>query len=231
MRVFGFIFARGGSKGVPGKNIRVVSGKPLIGWAIEAALKSEWIEKVYVSTDDETIASVALQYGAIVPFKRPARLAADDSPEWLSWQHAVKEIQIRESGFDIFVSIPTTSPLRRTEDIDRCIKALIDDKKADAVITITPARRHPAFNMVVVDNNKRAGIAMPREKKVYRRQEAKDMYDITTVAYAARPQFVLMAASLFEGNVTTVMVPEERALDIDTPFDLKIAELLLNERK
>ena len=230
LTTFGFVFARGGSKGVPKKNIRDLSGKPLIAYSIETGRASRFIDDIFVSTDDAEIASVAKSCGAQVPFMRPGHLASDDSPEWLSWQHAVKKLQAAGRLFDVFVSISATSPLRTAEDIDNCILALLGDKEADAAITVTPAKRHPAFNMVVLDQDFRARIAVPKSNKVFRRQDAADMYDVTTVAYAARPEYILNASSLFEGRVVAAFVPEERALDIDTEFDLRVAELLLRNR-
>jgi N-acylneuraminate cytidylyltransferase len=228
--VYGFVFARGGSKGVKNKNIRLVAGKPLIHYAIKAARKSRFIDRVIVSTDNKNIEQAALEAGAEVPFSRPAELASDTSPEWLSWQHAVKTLKKAGEDFDIFVSIPTTSPLRSVDDIDRCVKTLIENDHADGVITVCKARRHPCFNMVVIDDNGFAGIAIPDKLRFSRRQDVSPMYDITTVAYAARPEFILKAASLLDGKIKAIVIPQERSLDIDTKFDLKVAELIINNQ-
>jgi CMP-N-acetylneuraminic acid synthetase len=224
------IFARGGSKGVPRKNIRPLAGKPLIAYAIETALASQLIDKVIVSTDDVEIAQIARQFGAEVPFMRPAELARDDSPEWLAWQHAIRALdEIKgESAMDVFVSVPTTSPLRVVEDVDACIRALLESD-ADLVITVKPAERSPYFNMVALDREGYARLAISPERAVNRRQDAPAMYDMTTVAYAARSAFVLKAGSIFEGKVKAVVVPAERALDIDTELDFKFAEFLLGQ--
>ncbi len=230
LSIVGFIFARGGSKGIPRKNIKLLCGKPLICYAIEAAKASSLVNRVIVSTDDGEIASVAKDAGAEVPFIRPAELAADDSPEWLSWKHAVKEIQAAGEKIDLFVAVPATSPLRNVKDIDRCIQKLLEDGQADAVITVCKAQRHPSFNMVFLNAEEKAGIAMPSEENIYRRQQASELYDITTVAYAVRPDYILAADSLFQGSVKAVVVPRERALDIDTEFDFKLARLLMEDR-
>jgi N-acylneuraminate cytidylyltransferase len=227
LKVYGFIFARGGSKGVKNKNIRVIAGKPLIAHAIDAALKTRLVERVIVSTDSELIAETAIDAGAEVPFLRPDFLASDTSPEWLSWQHAVKFFMDTGHNFDIFVSIPATSPLRKPEDIDRCINALADDENADGVISVCPSVRHPAFNMVVLDQRGYASVAAPAERNIARRQDVPKMYDITTVAYAAKPEFILKASSFMEGRIRTIEVPQQRALDIDSEFDLKLAELII----
>ena len=229
--VVGIIFARGGSKGVPGKNIRLLSGKPLIAYAIDTARQSRFINRVLVSTDDEEIAEIARQYGAEVPFLRPPRLAQDDSPEWLAWQHAIRTIEALEimPKMEVFVSIPPTSPLRVVEDVDACIQTLCDGD-ADLVITVRPGERSPYFNMVVLDESGYAQIVIPPSQMIHRRQSAPAVYDITTVVYAARPKFILNAASLFEGKVKAVLVPTERAVDIDTELDFQIAEMIMRER-
>jgi len=223
--VVGCIFARGGSKGVPRKNVRLLAGRPLIAYAIETARASRWIARAVVSTDDEEIAAIAQQYGAEVPFMRPAELARDDSPEWLAWQHAIRAL----GKMDIFVSIPPISPLRAVEDVDACIQMLLEDT-ADAVITVCPAHRNPYFNMVTLDSAGYAHLMIQPDRPVHCRQDAPAAYDMTTVAYAARPEFVLRAQSLFEGKLKAVIVPAERALDIDTELDFKFAEFLLQER-
>lgn len=231
MNVTGFIFARGGSKGVPRKNIRKLAGKPLINYSIETALASRFIDRVIVSTDDLEIAETAVEAGAEVPFMRPAKLAGDDSPEWLSWQHAIKEIRKSGHDFDLFAAIPATSPLREVQDIDKCIMCLAEDNTADAVITVCEAQRHPSFNMVTLDDNMCADLVLPGGEKIFRRQDASVIYDITTVAYVARPDFILNSESIFEGRVKAVVIPRERALDIDTEFDFKIAQFLVNDLK
>lgn len=231
--IYAFIFARGGSKGVQRKNIRLLAGKPLMAYAIETALKSEYIDRVIVSTEDAEIADVALQYGAEVPFMRPLELAQDDSPEWEAWRHAVEEMERRHGSdkMDIFVSLPPTSPLRRVEDVDACILAMMESD-ADIVITIRKANRHPSFNMVTLDKYGYAGVLMPLGKTFHRRQDFPPAFDMTTVAYVARPEFIKSAREMFHGRVKAVVIPEERALDIDTELDFTLAEFLaLRDRK
>ncbi len=225
--VIGFIFARGGSKGVPRKNIRPLHGKPLIGHAIDCALGSRFINDVIVSTDDMEIANVARQHGAQVPFMRPAELAGDAAPEWMAWQHAIREVQ-KVRKFDAFVSVPATSPLRISADVDACVELLLGSD-ADVVITVTESHRNPYFNMVVLDPSQSAKLVMEGISRIERRQDAPKVYDITTVAYAARPEFVLSKKSLFDGKLKAVVVPSERSLDIDHELDFKIAEVLMAE--
>lgn len=225
-RAVAFIFARGGSKGVPRKNVKPLAGKPLIAFAIEVGRQTPGIETVIVSTDDAEIAEVAQQYGAEVPFMRPAELAGDTAPEWLAWRHAIHWFQDNRGAFDLFVSLPTTSPFRAVQDARGCMDAVLDDPAADIAITITPANRSPYFNMVTADEQGYMKLVIDPSQTVVRRQDAPKVFDITTVAYAARPSFVLNANSLFVGKVRSVVVPQERALDIDTPFDFMVAEAI-----
>ncbi len=227
----GFIFARGGSKGIPGKNIRLLAGKPLIAYAIETAFQSEFIDRVVVSTDDEKISQIAQDFGAEVPFLRPKELAKDNSPEWLAWQHAVKTLNEQDKGrdLDVFVGIPTTSPLRITEDVDRAIQAFLEGE-SDVIITVKNTARHPAFNMVALNKRNYAKLILPPAQKISRRQDAPLVYDMTTVAYVAKPDFIVEANSIFEGKVKAVLIPEERALDIDTELDFQFAEYLMTNR-
>lgn len=226
----GTIFARGGSKGIPRKNIRPLAHKPLIAYAIEAGLGVPLIDRLIVSTDDEDIAKIARQYGAQVPFLRPRRLAADYTPELLAWKHAVDTMEKKEGRtIDILVSIPPTSPLRRADDVTRCIEKLIHSD-ADIVITVAKAHRSPYFNMVALDRNGRAHLLLNTKGPISQRQQAPVVYDMTTVAYAAWTDYIRKASSLMSGKVRAVIIPKERALDIDTMFDFEIAELLMTNR-
>ena len=228
--VVAFIFARGGSKGVPRKNIRSFAGKPLIAHAIATARESALVDRVVVSTEDEEIAATAREYGAETPFLRPAELAGDRSPEILAWKHAI--VSIREAGGEVgtFVSVPTTSPLRKVDDIDACIRK-IAEPGTDLVLTVSPARRHPMYNMVVLDETSCVSIVMPPPAVIHARQDAPAVYDVATVAYAARPAFVLETMALLGGCTRAVVVPEERAIDIDTETDFAVAEFLFQRRR
>lgn len=228
--IIGFIFARGGSKGIPRKNILPLAGKPLIAYAIETARSCQLIDRVVVSTDDQEIADVARQWGAEIPFMRPSELAQDDSPEWLAWQHAIKTLADLDKGgqkLDVFVAVPVTAPFRHVEDLEACIETLLDGD-ADMVITVTRATHNPYFNMVVLDDRGYASVAMQPSVTVYRRQDAPIIYDMTTVAYAARPEFIMQSQGMFTGKVKAVVVPPERALDIDTMLDFEFAEFLIH---
>ena len=226
MRTYAFIFARGGSKGVPGKNIKDICGKPLIAYSIEIAQAINRIDKIFVSTEDDNIASISKKYGAsIIP--RPSNLAQDDSSEWLAWQHAIRWLEDKDDKFDIFLSLPTTSPLRKTKDVISCLDCL--NESSDAVITMAKASHSPWFNMVQQDRDGYVKVLMENDKTFVRRQEVPKAYDMTTVAYVARPEYIINSKSIFDGQVKAVIVPPERAIDIDTELDFLLAELLLKK--
>ena len=225
MRNFAFIFARGGSKGLPGKNIKPLAGKPLLQYSIDTALASDLIEQVFVSTDDQAIAQVAIEGGAIL-IKRPAELATDQSPEWLSWRHAVEWATEHYGSFDGFVSLPATSPLRSQEDVEAAILKR-QAETADICIAVTPASRSPYFNMVKYNEVGFVELVNQPEGEVSRRQDAPKVFDITTVVYATTPEFVLNNYGLFSGKVASVEVPKARAVDIDDIYDFRLAEAII----
>lgn len=228
--ILGSIFARGGSKGIPRKNIKPLAGKPLIAYSIEVGRAVGLIDRLIVSTDDKEIAAIARQHGAEVPFMRPADLATDSSAEILSWKHAVNTIE-EQSGkaVDILVCLPATSPLKEPGDVRACIEKLLNTD-ADIVITVREAERNPYFNMVVLDKEDNAHVAVSGKTLPAQRQQAPKVYDVTTVAYAARRSYVLGASSVLEGKVKAVVIPSERAIDVDTMLDFEIAEFLMKRR-
>lgn len=231
MKATAFIFARGGSKGLPGKNIRPLGGKPLIAWSIGHALAVRRIERVIVSTDSEEIAAVARESGAEVPFIRPAELARDDSPEWLAWRHALNYLLDTNGALpEAMVSVPATAPLRLPSDIENCLDEY-EKGDADMVITVTDAHRSPYFNMVKANADDTVGLVIPPQSSIARRQDAPAVFDMATVAYVARSAFVMTHNAAFDGRVRAVHVPTERAIDIDTLLDFQIAECLLNVRE
>lgn len=227
--VLGLICARGGSKGVPKKNIKLLGGRPLICWSIETARQCSYIDKVVVSTDSPDIAATAKEHGAEVPFIRPAPLAKDNSPEWLVWQHALRTLSEMENfTSDYLTVLPPTSPFRSIEDVNESIE-LLDNENIDIVISVTHSNRNPYFNMVELDSDGFAYLSKRSEQIVFRRQDAPRVLDMTTVLYTAKTDFVLNASGVFEGRVKTLEIPEIRALDIDTKMDFKFAEFLISD--
>ena len=228
MKLFAFVFARGGSKGLPGKNVRKLGDKPLLAWSIDLAHSIKEVENVFVSTDDEVISTVARKYGATV-IHRPSHLAADDSPEWLSWQHAIRWVMDKHGNFDAFLSLPATAPLRSRDSVERCIRSLSDD--TDVVLTMVESARNPWFNMVATDADGMLSLVNNPRGAIVRRQDVPKTYDLTTVAYVARPAFVLQSNSMWDGQVRGVTVPPRSAVDIDTIDDFRYAEFLLGDKK
>lgn len=225
---YAFIFARGGSKGLPGKNKIKLNGLPLIAHSIQTAQNSASISKVFLSTDCEELAMIGKQYGAEVPFIRPSKLARDDSPEWLSWQHAVNAVEGLYGEFDTFVSLPATSPLRSVKDVEACITMLTEE--TDIVVTCTPAARNPYFNMLKKIDENQFKIAFTPKNPFTRRQDAPDFYDMTTVAYVTRPSFIKEKTGIFDGNMNAHIVPIERAVDIDTEEDFDLAQYYASKK-
>ena len=225
MKCHAFIFARGGSKGLPGKNIKTLLGKPLIQYSVEVALKVRGIDKVFVSTDDDNIAKVARSIGAIV-IDRPAALAQDDSPEWEAWKHAVSWVARSYGSFDQFVSLPATSPLRKVKDVEAALnrKSIVG---ADICIAITPAGSSPYFNMVKEANDNLIELINKPSNLIYRRQDVPKVFDITTLVYVADTDFIMNNNHLFEGTVTAIEVPKHRSIDIDDIHDFNFAESIL----
>ena len=226
MNYIALICARGGSKGLPGKNIRPLNGTPLIGWSIKIAKEIERVSRVIVSTDSKEIAKIALEYGAEVPFMRPENLALDNSPEWSVWRHAINYLENQQSEkIDALVVLPVTAPLRSIRDVNKCID-LFEKGRTDSVITVSESNRNPYFNMIVKDSKGYSSLVIQSDKGITRRQDAPQIFDMTTVAYVVRTSFVKTHNGIFEGRVKSVTIPSERAIDIDTILDFKIAEYL-----
>jgi len=231
MTVYGAVFARGGSKGVHRKNLRHIAGTSLLELSVAMGLASDVIDRMFCSTDSDEIATEALRLGAEVPFRRPKTLAQDDSPEWNAWQHLARFlIQEGASESDVLVSLPATSPLRARDDTERALE-LFRQGNFDLVLGVSESTRSPWFNMVVREHSSEVSLVAGVEgERIARRQDAPAIFDITTVVYVTTLGFVINSQGLFEGNVGSVVIPRERAIDIDTEFDLEVADYLLRKR-
>ncbi len=220
----GFIFARGGSKKLPKKNVKLLCGKPLIQYSIEIALQTKIIDKIFVSTDDDDIAKISKSLGAIV-INRPSELSQDSSPEWEAWKHAIYWVQERYGKFEQFVSLPTTSPLRIVDDVEAAITKK-NNSNADICLAITPSNHNPFFNMVELlnDSIKLVNIS---DKLITRRQDAPKIFNITTAVYVANVDFILNKNNLFDGKVVSIEIPKNRSVDIDDIYDFNFAESIL----
>tara|TARA_S200000501_G_C20864122_1_gene761167 strand:+ start:1190 stop:1897 length:708 start_codon:yes stop_codon:yes gene_type:complete len=222
-KTYCFIFARGGSKGIPKKNILPIAGLPLLVHSINLAKRLKEVDRIFVSTDCEEISEIALDQKVEV-IKRPLNLAQDDSSEWLSWQHAIKYVESNDEKFDRFLSLPTTSPLRIKEDIERCLTAL--KKDVDLVLTMAKSNRSPWFNIVTRDKSSKLNLIF-NESRINRRQDTPPSFDLTTIAYVSRPDYIMKSSSMWDGIVHGVEIPSERCIDIDNPFDYSVARLLM----
>ncbi len=227
MKTYAFIFARGGSKGLPGKNTKNLLGKPLIAHSIDMANQISCIDRVFVSTDSFEIAQIAKNCGAEVPFLRPAELSSDSSPEWKAWQHAITYVQTEYQSFDRFVSLPATAPCRSAADVIGAIEKLTED--IDMVVTASKSSHHPCFNMLKV-NAQGLSEKFMDSAQIDRRQDTEKAYNMTTVAYVSRPNFILSHDFCWQGRIKMQEVDALNAVDIDDSSDFKLAELILNDR-
>ena len=226
--IVAFVFARGGSKGVPRKNLRELGGISLLARAIRCAKAVPGINRVVVSTDDPEIAAAARAEDAEVPFLRPPELASDTAREWQAWRHAVDFIENEPNArpIDIFVSVPTVCPLRNEHDVARAL-ALYRKGNCDIVFSVTPSAANPYYNMVEIDPTGTASLTKPPEAVVHGRQRAPTVYDIVAGVYVTNPAFIRQSDSIWGGRNATIEIPRERAVDIDTEMDFRLAEFLL----
>jgi CMP-N-acetylneuraminic acid synthetase len=232
MSVLCTICARGDSKGVPGKNLKNLLGKPLIAYTIEQALNTSFIDRVVVSTDSDKIADIAKQYGAEVPFIRPRSLATDDAPKLPVIKHAVK-YYIENLNFnpDYVIDLDPTSPLRTGEDIEKCLNLIINDSNCDLVITGYKSNKNPYFNMVEINSDGFACLSKKPEKQIVRRQDAPVVYAMNASVYIWKKTVLFNQTDIIAGRVKLVAMPEERSIDIDSEVDFKLVEYFMKEKK
>ncbi|HHT9106422.1 MAG TPA: acylneuraminate cytidylyltransferase family protein [Candidatus Wujingus californicus] len=232
MRVLCTICARGGSKGVPGKNIKNLLGKPLIAYTIEQALNIGFIDRVIVSTDSDEIADIAKQYGAEVPFIRPRSLATDDAPKLPVIKHAVKHyIENLNFNPDYVIDLDPTSPLRTEEDIEKCLNLIMNDSNCDLVITGYKSNKNPYFNMVEINSDGFTCLSKKPEKQIVRRQDAPVVYAMNASVYIWKTDVLFNQTDVVAGKVKLVKMPEERSIDIDSEVDFKLVEYFMKEKK
>lgn len=229
MKILHVIPARGGSKGIPRKNIALVGGKPLIAWTIEAVSRGAWGGRVVVSTDDEEIASVAREWKAEVPFLRPGELALDTTPGVEPPLHALDRLAADE-GYepDLVVLLQPTSPLRTAEDITGAIRVAIEHE-ADAVVSVTPVEKHPHW-MKAMTADGRLRPLLSDVAAATHRQALPLAFSPNGAIYVARPDVLKRSRGWQTDRTYAWVMPPERSLDIDTPFDLELADLLLRKR-
>lgn len=224
------ICCRGGSKGVPGKNIKPLNGKPLIAYTIESAKQSRYINELIISTDDSAIADIARSYGANVPFMRPANLASDTASKWPVFIHAVETYeQLTGNTVDYLVDLDVTVPLKTYQDIDGAIQMALQNPDTDVVITGYEPERNPYFNMMEIGEDGFASIVKKGSKPIVRRQDAPKVYSLTPAAYVIKKSALYAYEHWSNAKCKIYEMPRERAVDIDTEIDFKIVEFLIGQ--
>ncbi len=219
--VLAIIPARGGSKGVPRKNIREVAGKPLIAWAIEETKKSGYIDRVVVSTDDQEIADIAVQWGGEIPFLRPAEMARDDSPGIAPVIHILNTCDFL---YDLVVLLQPTSPLRTVEDIDGAIAHMVC-QNATACVSVVEPDKSPYW-MYTMNGD---GHLVPLLEGDYAcRQDIPKVYALNGAVYVAETSWLLRTKTFVTDETIAYIMPKERSIDIDTETDLAISSIILS---
>jgi len=228
-RIIAVIPARSGSKGLPGKNILLLAGKPLIAHTIEAARTAHSIQRVLVSTESPEIAQIARQYGAEVPFLRPPELALDETPTLPVLQHVLSQLQALEGcAPEVIVLLQPTSPLRVAADIDRAV-IMLEQTQADSVVSLCVADHHPA-SMKRVEQG-RVLPFLDDAPECVRRQDLPPVYRLNGAIYATRRRVLLETNRILGRDTRALIMDADSSVDIDTPLDLKVATLIMQERQ
>ncbi len=223
--VLAVVPARGGSKGIPGKNLRMLGGKPLLAHAIECGLASPDIDHLVVSTESDDIIAVAREHGADTPFIRPAELASDSAPMLPVLQHTISECERHyRKQVELLILLDPTGPLRTPADIAACIK-LVRQSGCDAVISGNRAHRSPYFNMVSPGGDF-VKLTMTPPENVGRRQDSPAVYDLNTVVWVYTRHALMQEKARIPKKSRLYLVPTERALDIDSEFDFELLEFV-----
>ena len=226
--ILGHIGARQGSKGVPRKNFRTICGKPLIDWSLDQLFAHPRVDAVVVSTDDPEIYDHAIAKGALKIGLRPAHLATDTAGKWGVWQHALAAAEALTGPVTAFVDLDCTSPLRLPEDIGAALD-LFEDQSPDMVMSCCAARKNPYFNLVEPDATGALHVSKPLPGGVVARQQAPVVYEHAASTYVVAPDYLRRSTSLWGGRVIPYLMPPERCVDIDSPFDFRLVEFLLTE--
>ena len=229
MSIICTICARSGSKGVKNKNIRLLDGIPLIAHTIIQAVESKIFDMITVSSDSEEILNLSSNYGADLLVNRPSELATEFISKLPAIRHAVEESEfIYGKKFDIIVDMDVTSPLRLIEDIHSVIK-LLNEKKVSNIITGSPARRSPYFNLVEEDENGVIRLSKKLVDPIFRRQDSPKCYDMNASIYAWKRNSLFKTETVFNDDTLIYIMPEERSVDIDNELDFKIVEMLIKK--
>jgi len=226
VQVLATICARAGSKGIVGKNIRPLLGKPLLAYTVECARACPAVDRIVISTDSDEIAAVAEAWGVPVSFRRPLELASDAAAKIHAIRHATQFVEEHEDHFpDVVVDLDVGVPLRVPEDITACIDVLLSHPDLDAAVTVYEAERSPYFNMVEFEGE-RVRLVKQAPRQLVRRQDAPPVYSVSPSVFTWR-RGSLCVAHLYEGLWGACIVPRERAIDIDHEIDFQFVEFLL----
>ena len=219
-----FIFARGGSKEIKNKNIVKINNVPLINYTINFAKKLN-IEKIFISSDSKKIKNIVKKSNTYV-IDRPKKLATDKSAEIYSWRHAIDWYENKyKNKIDTFISLPTTSPLRKKKDFLKAL-LLFKNSNCDMVVSVYKPNHFPSFNIVKKIKKNKISI-YDNSNKVTNRQKVNNVFNIATCFYIAKRDYVMKTKNLFSGNVRAIEVDEESAFDLDTKFQLKVLKYLI----
>jgi len=225
------ICARGGSKGVKDKNIRLLHHKPLIAHSIEQAKHSELFEYVVVSTDSDEIAEASQKAGAEIFFKREVALATDQAGKLAVIRDAFIKTEFHfQKTYDVCVDLDATSPLRSIADIKGALQ-YFESENFRNLITAMPSRRSPYFNQVELSPEGKVNLSKTLPERIVRRQDAPKTYDMNASIYIWKRESLLHDQSLFNEHTGLYIMPEERSWDIDSELDFKVVELLMNLNK
>ena len=231
-KVLALIPARSGSKGLPGKNIINLNGKSLLGWPIEASKNSQYIDKIVVSTDDELIAQTAQNFGAEIPFLRPAELATDESTSIVVIEHALMFFKEKGIDFDYLVFLEPTSPLTEATDINRALEALESNSLADSIVGVSLVEStHPVFDVSI---NKQ-GLIEPYLTKNFssagRRQEIEEVYFLDGSLYISDTSVLLQKRGFYHERTMPYIVPKWKAFEVDDLVDLLCIETIMKNKE
>jgi len=225
------ISARGGSKGIKNKNILNFNGKPLIAWSIQQALKSKCFEEVYVSTDSKKIANISKKFGAKIVFLRSKKLSGSKISKFLVWKDALKRIEkFLDRKINFFLDLDCTNPIRKTYDIKKILNMLVSNKNLDGVITITPSRKNPYFNMVELNKNNFLKISKKLKKWPVGRQYAPKVFDQVANLYCFRSKFLRSNNHIYNGKIKGYCVPAYKSYDLDNIDDLDILDNIFKKK-
>lgn len=222
-KVLAIIPARGGSKGVPRKNIRNLAGKPLIAWTIEEAKKSKYIDRLILSSENDEIIKTAIKYNCEVPFIRPSKLAQDDTSGIAPILHALEEVK----GFDYVISLQPTSPLRIAADIDACIEKMIRSNSS-ACVSVAEPGNSPYWMYTMNDKGNMAPL-IDQGSLILRRQDLPIVYSLNGAIYVAEVNWLQKSKSFLTAETVAFIMPNNRSYDIDTENDFNLCELIMRE--